>query len=400
MTGPLDPTALAASLGALVRRHGALRTRFQAGADGPVQVVQDRAETPIRELRPREGLDHDRQLNAALAEPFDLGRAPLLRLAVLRRSAERHTLLLTVHHIICDGMSLQVLLAELGMAYCGGLAELGPASAGYLEFVTWQRREAAARLPAARDHWRRVLTPPPRPVDLAPDPLAGVDSYQPDRYWFQLGAGSGDRLDQASRSLRVTPFIALLAGFKAVLWRLSGQADLAIGSLFSGRVRAEFEATVGLLANATVLRTSLAGDPTFRELAGRVRAVVLDASDHQTVPIEQAAPVERLRPGWSVWFTMLPPGAGTLTLDRAAVRPLPLAPSMVVRTAPVWEGDNLAMTTWTDREGEVCGQVDYNRFLLDPATVGKLVGMLRSVLDRGLADPGLRLSQLHPRVDA
>jgi non-ribosomal peptide synthetase component F len=188
--------------------------------------------------------------------------------------------------------------------------------------------------------------------------------------------------------------MTLLAGFKVVLRMLSGQGDVAVGSLFAVRVRAEFEATVGLLANATVLRTSLAGDPTFRELLGRVRAVVLDASDHQTVPIEEVAPAEALRPAWSVWFSMPPAPTDELRLDGARVRPRTPEPvASFVKTPPAWEGDNLAATTWI-AGGEVRGHLDYNRRLLDPAAVERLVSAYRSVLGHGLADPELRLSQL------
>lgn len=395
MTGPLHLPALAAGLRTLVARHGALRTRF---APGPVQVVQPGAWVPLRVVRPRDSRAEEQRIAAELVAPFDLRRAPLLRATVLRRAADDHTLLLAVHHIICDGWSLKILLAELGAEYAairagGPRPPTGP-RAGYLEFVAWQRRECETRSAAARAHWQRLLTPPPHPVALVPERTGTVDSYQHARHRFGLGVGSGDRLAEVSRRLRVTPFIVLLAGFNVVLWSRSGQADLALGSLFAVRVRAEFEATVGLLANATVLRTSLAGDPTFRELTGRVRAVVLDASDHQTVPIEAAAPAEALRPAWSVWFNLLPAPTDELRLDGACVRartPEPVAP--FVKTAPAWEGDNLAATTWVT-DGEVRGLLDYNRRLLDPVAVGRLVVELRSVVDRGLADPGLRVSAL------
>jgi hypothetical protein len=399
VTGPLHLPALAASLRALVARHGALRTRF---APGPVQVVQPRAPAPLRVVRPRDRRAEDERIAAELVAPFDLRRAPLLRLTVLRRAADDHTLLLAVHHIICDGWSLRVLLAELGAGYAVTRAgdpgaQAGP-PASYLEFVGWQRREREARLAAARAHWQRVLTPRPRPIALAPERI--VDSYQHARHRFGLGEGSGERLAGAGRRLRVTPFIALLAGFTVVLWLRSRETDLAVGSLFAVRVRAEFEATVGLLANATVLRTSLAGDPTFRELTGRVRAVVLDASDHQTVPIEAAAPAEALRPAWSVWFNLLPAPTDELRIEGACVRPRTPEPvASFVKTAPAWEGDSLAATTWI-AGGEVRGYLDYNRRLLDPAAVDRLVAAFRSVIDRGLADPERRLSELRGSATA
>lgn len=365
-----------------------------------MQVVEPAAPTPLRVIRPRDRRAADERLAAALATPFDLGRAPLLRVTVLRHTAESHTLLIAVHHIICDGTSLHLLLAELGAGYAAIRAGQAPAAttpaADQLAFVGWQRRESQARLPAARDHWRRVLTPPPNPIDLRPGRSATVDSYQTARHRFRFGGGTGDRLVEVSRRLRVTPFITLLAGFTVVLWSRSGELDIAVGSLFSVRVRVEFEATVGLLANATVLRTSLAGDPTFQELARRVRSVVIAAYHHQTVPIEIAAPAEALRPAWSVWFTMLPAPPDQLHLPGATVRPRepePVASS--VKTAPAWEGDNLAATTWLSA-GEVRGFLDYNRRLLDPAAVDRLVAAFRSVIGHGLADPDRRISQLPP----
>jgi hypothetical protein len=397
VAGPLHLPALAASLRTLVARHGALRTRF---APGPVQVVETAVPAPLRVIRSRA---EDERIGAELLAPFDLGAAPLLRLTVLRRAPDEHILLLAVHHIICDGLSLRILLAELGDEYAarriGRPPPAAAPAASYLEFVAWQRRESQSRLDAARKHWRRVLNPRPRPVDLVPRRSQSVDSYRQARRPFRLGGGSAQHLAEASRRLRVTPFIALLAGFKVVLWAWSGTADVAVGSLFAVRVRAEFEATVGLLANATVLRTSLAGDPTFRELTSRLRAVVLDAADHQTVPIEAAAPAEDLRPAWSVWFTMLPAPTDELRIDGACVRPRdpqPLAP--YVKTAPAWEGDNLAATTWL-AAGEVRGHLDYNRRLLDPAAVDRLAAAYRSVTMHGLADPDLRLSDLRALSD-
>lgn len=389
--GPVDPGALAASLDALLRRHPALRTRFVDTPSGPVQEVIERVPTPLV-VRDREPEPDPDDLRDLLAARFDLGQAPLLRVTLLRQAPRRQTLLLAVHHIICDGWSLRVLLGELADAYraflAGGQWSPEPPSASQLDVVSWQQDQMTSRLPAAREFWQKVLSPRPAPVELVPG--RRPERYRHARHRFALGAT--ELVGQATRRLRVSPFVALLAGFKAVLWSWSGQEDLAVGSLFAARLLPQFEGTVGLLANATVLRTSLAGDPSFRELAGRVRSTVLDASDHQAVPIEAAAPVAELLPGWSVWFNLLPGGLDTLELAGARTRMLPPAAGFE-KAPPAWEGDNLAAAVWSTAT-ELVGYVDYNQLLLEPDRAEALAAEFRAVTVAGLTEPDQPLSVL------
>jgi len=236
---------------------------------------------------------------ADLQRPFDLTQGPLMRATLLRLADAEHVLLLTLHHIISDGWSDGVFWRELAVLYQafanGRPSPLPPLSIQYADFATWQQqwqREEVLDTPLA--YWQQQLTGVSM-LQLPTDhPRPAVQTFRGARHWLTLSPTLTQALKALSQGHGVTLFMTLLAAFQTLLHRYSGQDDIAVGTLIANRHRAELEGLIGFFVNILVLRTDLSGDPSFRELLERVRAVTLGAYEHQDVPYEKV--LEALRP--------------------------------------------------------------------------------------------------------
>ncbi|MFB7778620.1 amino acid adenylation domain-containing protein [Streptomyces bauhiniae] len=292
LRGPLDRTALTTALTALAERHAVLRTRYEERDGEPVQLVDPAARIPLTERAAAEE-EVPRLIRADLEVPFDLAAGAPVRAMLLRVGADDHVLVLTLHHIVSDGWSVEVLAGELARHYAGEAVE--PLPVQYADFARWQREQAATEEFAARlGHWRERL------AGLAPLELP-TDRRRPrlrdprgDRLAVELPAALGTAVNELARRHGATPFMVLLAGCYALLGRWSGQQDVAVGTPVSGRTRSETAPLIGFFANTLVLRGDLSGRPTFTELLARVRASALDAYAHADVPFERV--VEELAP--------------------------------------------------------------------------------------------------------
>src|SRR6185312_12907032 len=306
LDGSLDVAALAGALGAIVRRHESLRTTFAERDGEPKQVVAEAAvlSVPVADLSglpPAAREEEARRLAAAEARrPYDLTRGPLLRSVLLRLDGRQHALLFGMHHIVSDGWSLGVFVRELG-AFYAALAAGEPAIVPelpiqYADFVAWQREFLAGPVMAERlAWWTRQLSGAPQVVELPLDrPRPAVQSHRGASLAASFGHGMDLRLEALGRRLGVTPFMALLAGFATLLSRYGSQNDVVVGSPVANRGSSELEDLIGFFANTLALRVDLAGDPTFAELAGRVREMALGAYARQDVPFEHL--VSELRP--------------------------------------------------------------------------------------------------------
>ena len=222
--------------------------------------------------------------------PFDLVAGPLLRARLVRAAADDHLLLLTLHHLVCDGWSMGVLLREfvaLYEAFVSAPADCRPSDSPlpelpiqYADFAVWQREQL--RGPALAEqiaYWKDRLAAAPAALDLPTDrPRPAVQSSRGAKHEFGLPRSLTDALKALGRQESVTLFMTLLAGFKALLHRYTAQDDLIVGSPIAGRTRVETEAVIGFFSSSLILRTDLSGDPTFREspatgAAGRPRGV-------------------------------------------------------------------------------------------------------------------------------
>jgi amino acid adenylation domain-containing protein len=290
-----DLGALARALRWLTARHESLRMRFPATDDGrPSVVVEPPGEVPLPVCDVPDAAAAQAAIDAAAVRPFDLAAGPLLRALVVRVAGGiEHDVLLDMHHIVTDGWSNDIILAELGSRYAAEIrddqsAQQQPGPVQYGDFAGWQREQLSA--PSARrhlDYWLGRLAGVP-PLELPTDaPRPPTQTYHGASHWFRLTPELVDGLTRLGRSHQATLFMTMLAGYQLVLSRYSGQSCFAVGTPVAGRSRAELDGTVGMFVNMLPLRADLSGEPTASELIGRVRDGVLDALAHQDVPFEK-----------------------------------------------------------------------------------------------------------------
>ena len=310
LRGGLDAGALERALGELVRRHEALRTTFRPVEQGAVQVVHPAAPAhlPVLDLTglaPQDREDEARRLAREDAErPFDLERGPLLRATLLRLADEEHVLLLTMHHIVSDGWSMGVLFRELFTLYesfSRGLrarpaSPLPPLAVQYADFAVWQRGWLQGEvLQRQLDWWRERLGGAPPALELPTDrPRPAVASSRGASLVFRLSADVTRGLRSLARREGATLYMVTHAALDLLLSRWSGQEDLVVGSPIAGRTQVGTEGLIGFFVNTLALRIDLSGDPSFRELLGRVRETALGAYAHQELPFERL--VEEVAP--------------------------------------------------------------------------------------------------------
>jgi amino acid adenylation domain-containing protein len=394
---------LAQTLQEVVRRHEALRTTFIAAEGRPVQVIGPARPfaLPVVDLGAPPGAEREAEALALAGQearrPFDLAGGPLLRAALLRLGADEHVLLVTLHHIVADGWSLGVLVREVAALYeafaRGRPAPLPELPIQYADFAHWQRQWLRGEvLEAQLAYWKRQLAGPPAALGLPTDrPRPAVQSYRGARHAFGLPGPLSEALRGLSRREGATPFMTLLAALQALLGRYTGQADVSVGSPVANRNRAETEGLIGFFVNTLVLRTDLSGNPTFRELLGRVRAVALGAYAHQDLPFEQlvgALQPERdlsRSPLFQVLFVLQNAPLPALRLGQ-----LTLSPVEVEGGTAKFDLTLSLMDTGQGLEGAL----EYNTDLFDAATVARMAEHFQTLLAGIAADAGQRLADL------
>ncbi|HVR99667.1 MAG TPA: condensation domain-containing protein, partial [Thermoanaerobaculia bacterium] len=340
--GPLDAGVLALCLGEIVRHHEVLRTVFAAPEGSPVQVIQP-ATTFLLPLVDLSGLPAGWREAKALAltgeeagRPFDLTRGPLLRGVLFRLAEDDHVTALTMHHIVSDGWSMGILVREVTALYTafaeGRPSPLSELTAQYADFAVWQHgwldEEALAGLVG---YWRRCLAGAlpllelpgarPRPAALSP---RGATCQR------HFHAPLLEQLRALGRRESATLFMTLLAPLQALLHSRTGVTDLVVGTDVAGRDRRETEGLIGFFINQLPLRADLSGDPTLRELLGRVRESALEAYAHQDLPFDHLVEALRVKPS----LQRSPIFQVKLVLHNAAQKSLDL-PGLTLRRMPL-----------------------------------------------------------------
>jgi len=397
--GPLDVAALARALTEIVRRHDVLRTTFLNEHGRPVQHVADPAPIalPTIDLEPEDPAERERVaaqvVRGETHRPFNLAQGPLIRPLLIRLDPDRHDLVVTLHHIVCDGSSLGILTGELSAlyeAYARGQASpLPELSIQYADYAAWQRKWLTGpTLETQRRYWLEHLDGLPPPLRLQGDhPRATTLARASASLDLVFSGALADGLREVSRQQGATLFMILLAGFKALLSRYTGQEDVVIGTPLANRNHLELEPLIGLFANTLVLRTDLGGDPSFRELLARVRETCLGAYAHPDMPFEKL--VEDLHPARALGqnplfeISFVFQGAGESTAVSSVTVASPFELTLFVRDRP---------------DGTLGATLQYARDLYDPETVARLMASYRTLLHGALADPDRRLSTL-PLID-
>ncbi|WP_326812222.1 amino acid adenylation domain-containing protein [Streptomyces scopuliridis] len=384
MTGALDRQALTWAVEQIVERHEGLRTTFDAVDGRAIQVVHPSMTVQVEHLDLSAYADPaardaaaDRVLRERLLTPFDLRVGPLFRVLLVRLGDDDHALLLSMHHIISDGRSLDILTGELGACYAAALngrdaAELPALPVQYADFAAWQHdRLTETELQGGLEYWRQRLDGL-QPLELPTDrPRPTVRSGAGAVHAFDIPQELAARLARLGREHGASLFVTLTAVTQLLLARYSGQDDIALGTATSGRDRAELENLVGFFVNTLVLRSHVDPSATVGDFLASAKGTVLEAFDHQEVPFDRV--VEALAP------------------ERDPSR-MPLVQAMVVlqsstSAAPVFAGlrtepmsvsrDALPfdfMLEFEEREGELQGAIEYGTDLFDAGTVGRMAG--------------------------
>jgi arthrofactin-type cyclic lipopeptide synthetase C len=395
MHGELDREAMGRALDRIVARHETLRTTFAVVGSEPEQRIAPAAESRFHLV------DHDlsgdadaaAELGRIMAEEsrttFDLERGPLLRGRLVRMAADDHVLLLTMHHIVTDGWSMGIFVQELTALYGafrnGEPDPLPELAVQYADYAAWQRRATEGDvLQEQAEYWTRTLAGAPELIELPTDrPRPVKQEHGGASIALELDEELTAGLNALSRRHGTTLFMTLLAGWAAVLGRLSGQDEVVIGTPTANRGRAEVEGLIGFFINTLALRLDLSGTPTVAELLGRVKARALAAQQHQDIPFEQV--VERVAPARSpahtplfqVMFTWQNAPRGALELPGLT---LGSVEGQSQETAKL----DLALTMW-EAGGRIAGAVTYATSLYDAETVERYLGYLRGMLGEMVA---------------
>ena len=315
INGSINVEALRKTLDALVVRHEVLRTTFASVDGSPVQVITESrsVELPVIDLREWPPAEREVEAQRLIVEhtrlPYNLSQDLMLRALLLRLDEQEHHLLLTMHHIASDGWSTGILYRELATLYeafsTGKPSPLPELPIQYAAFAQWQREWLQGEvLESQLSYWKQQLGDNLPVLGLPTDrPRPAVQTYRGARQSLALPKTLSDSLQALSRQERSTMFMPLLAAFQALLHRYTGQEDIVVGSPVAGRSRVETEGLIGFFVNTLVLRTDLSGEPTFRDLLGRVREVALAAYDHWDLPFEKL--VEELNPDRNLSYTPL-----------------------------------------------------------------------------------------------
>ncbi|WP_447980434.1 amino acid adenylation domain-containing protein [Candidatus Nitrospira bockiana] len=403
VTGPLDPSALERSFNGLVARHDVLRTTFAIQEGEPVQVIAPEQE--VRLFRVDLSLLPEVEREAAARRlareegqrPFDLTNGPLLRAGVLRLGELDHVLLVTLHHSIADGWSMNVLIHDVATLYTSDLAgrpvSLPALPIQYADYAQWQRRWLEGPVREAQlAYWRRRLAGAPPVLELPADrPRPAVQSYRGARHAFVVPTSLAQALAALSRRQGATLFMTLLSAFQVLVFRYTGQTDLCIGTPVANRTRAEVEGLIGFFVNTLVLRTDLAGNPRATELLARVREAVLGAQAHQDLPFEQL--VEALEPArdlshsplFQVMFALQTPPEQTVAIPGVQVD--------VMEVDPGSAKFDLSLEMTAEAE-ELTGFFEYSTDLFDERTIRQMEAHFQRVLQAIVANPEVRIADV------
>ncbi|MFF3411793.1 condensation domain-containing protein [Streptomyces sp. NPDC002742] len=401
--GDLDVAALDRALSKVVRRHEVLRTVYRVRAGAVLQVVRpaEAVNVPVVDVSGHADPDAEahRHADAEGRRPFDLAVGPVIRALLLRTALNRHLLCLTVHHIACDGESLQILEHELSVCYRAAVQRepsgLRPLDEQYADFAAWQAsRRIRMRTGQMVEHWRSHLAGLPAPATLPADrerpTILGVIGGH---VRFTVEPAVTDRTVTLAKACRATPFAVLLATYAALVRMRGGGADVVIGVPVTSRQRESHYRMIGMFVNMLVHRIDTSGQPTFEELVQRARDESRRAMAHQAVPfdllVEELKPVRA--PGFNPVFQLMlgyqesaskkDTGRG-LTLSGCAVR----GEFGDTATAKV----DLSLTLTRSDTG-FSGRLEYNTDLFEAATAREIVEQFRTILAAGTTEPQLRL---------
>ena len=405
LRGPLNMAALAHAVRAVVVRHEALRTSI--GDDGEVQLVHTPPplELPLTDFSgaatagERES-EAARWLHEESRRAFDLGVAPLLRPHVLRLEERHHLFVLTTHHIVSDGWSATVMLEELCAVYeaeCRGVAWQLDKPLQFGDYAERRRRpESLAKKADDESFWLTRLGGELPRSDLPADrPRPPVQTYNGARLHATFDQQFREELKELGRRHGCTLFMTLLAGYLALLHRLTGQADVVVGTPVAGRAARDESRLVGYCTRPLPVRSRLVGDPTFAEFMAQVRGVMLEASEHADFSL--SALVEQLRlPRDASRFPLF---SNTFNMEPLAVPPM-FGLDVEWFSPPSGRSKFDCSLNLLERDEQLELACDFNTDLFDASTIERTLVHFRTLLEDAARNPARRLSELTLMTEA
>ncbi|MBM7119958.1 amino acid adenylation domain-containing protein [Dyella kyungheensis] len=405
MRGALDVIALRRALNGIVERHEALRTTFVVVDGAPMQRVAAQAGgMHLLEQEARSPEELAQLANDEAAQPFDLENGPLIRGRLIREGADRHALLITMHHIVSDGWSMRLFMHELNALYAAFLKgaddPLLPLDIQYADYATWQKEWISGDLLRTKgDYWKNALSGAPELLTLPLDHARPDEqSFAGAKIDFALEASQARALGALSLRQGTTRFVTLLAGWAALLSRLSGQDDVVIGTPMANRGRAEIEQLIGFFVNTLALRVDLSNAPTVAEFLRHVSDRALEAQEHQDVPFEHV--VELVNPVRSLAYSPLFQVMFVWENDDGLRLEFP----GLIEQSPV-DVDHrttqfdLILTMRETRAG-IHGELEYSTALFERDTVERMIGYYQALLAGMASNDAARIAELPILSDA
>ncbi|MFW9261381.1 amino acid adenylation domain-containing protein [Nostoc sp. CALU 546] len=402
LEGVLNLVALNKSINEIVSRHESLRTTFELLEGQPVQVIHPTLTValPVVNLSEQtaalQASEVERLTNDIIQKPFDLASDPLLRGMLLQTGEQEHLLLFSIHHIVCDGWSVQVLtqeLAALYAAFCAGKSSpLSELPIQYPDFSVWQHQWLQGeREKTQLAYWKQQLADASTTLIPTDRPRPPVQSFKGAIATFKLSSGLTEKLKSLSNRQGVTLFMTLLTAFQAQLYRYTNQQDICIGSPIANRNHTDIEGLIGFFVNTLVLRTDLSGNPSFLELLKRVREVCVNAYAHADITFERL--VEELHPErhlsqtplFQIMFDWLEDSKKDLMLPDLTLKWL----QNHSQTAKF----DLTLSV-VDAKPALWGWLEYSTDLFDAATIDRMIGHFTNLLEAIVTHPEKRLLDL------
>jgi amino acid adenylation domain-containing protein len=404
LTGRLNLAALRQTLDFIVARHESLRTTFTIVDDAPVQVIAEpfSLEMPLMDLSgmPDSKAQAKRILSSEGRRPFDLEQGPLIRSVLLRLGEEEHILLITTHHIVTDGWSMGIFHREVMKLYeafaAGQPAHLPDLPIQYADYAVWHRKWFAGSVYDSQlAYWKnQYATLPPileLPSDHPRSSLQAYRAYSGATQTLHLSKELTRKVNNFCREEEATPFMTLLAAFQVLLHRYTGEEDIAVGSPIAGRCMAETEPLIGLFINVLALRVNLSGNPTFRELLGRVKDTALGGYANQDLPFETL--VRELQPDRTLAHN--PIFQVMFVLQNEPIPPLEFGGLKIghVQVDNVTTNFDLTLDI-VERDDRYLIKFECNADLFEPETITRMMGHLEMLIAGIVDNPAQRISEL------
>ncbi|AXJ04236.1 non-ribosomal peptide synthetase [Pseudomonas fluorescens] len=411
LTGRLNLVALEQAFASLVERHETLRTVFQRQADDSLLQVPASAPLVIahEDFSALPADERERAVTHAAEQqsvlPFDLAVGPLLRVTLLKLAEQEHVLLLTLHHIVSDGWSMNVLIDEFIRCYdafdAGEQPQLAALPIQYSDYALWQRRWLEAGEQARQlAYWQAQLGDEHPVLELPLDhSRPAMPSYRGTRYEFAVDSQLAEQLRHTAQQHQVTLFMLLLGAFNALLHRYTGQTDLRVGVPIANRNRGEIEGLIGFFVNTQVLRTQLDGQTRVDDLLRAIKETALGAQAHQDLPFERLVEALKLErslshtPLFQVMYNHQPQVADIATISTA---------SGLALDSLDWQSRttqfDLTLDTY-EKGGKLHAALTYASDLFDAATIERMARHWTRLLKAMVADSSQRIGEL-PLLEA